>query len=355
MLATMKAHEGDLVELAEDLPKYGLKRGQRGFVIEAFSEPSEAYDLEFEDDEGEFVGFAYSVKPEQIKSTDEILKEEYEQGMKFLNEGIPSKAIEAFKRAIELKPECIGNLHNSILELHQSAIKGIGEINELKSLIGGLQFVLQVNPNFKLAEYNIAIVYLNYGFQRAIQGDTGGAIGFYRLALGIESPAEVVACLKNNFAAAYTSLSVQEQQSGNLEKSLQYSFNACEVNPSETTRHNLGASYANLGWDYLNKGDFVIAIELLERAQLTGLMAPQLFNNYGVALAALGNLDTAVSAFSKAIELSPEDEIAKNNLKTIEDKMKSANSKELSAKIADIIPIYPIQQFPIQQLYQAVA
>ena len=74
MLVTMKAHEGDLVELTEDLPKYGLKRGQRGFVIEAFDEPNEAYDIEFEDEDGEFLDFAYSVKPEQIMNIDAIAK-----------------------------------------------------------------------------------------------------------------------------------------------------------------------------------------------------------------------------------------------------------------------------------------
>ena len=66
VLVTKKAHEGDLVELAEDLPKYGLKQGQRGNVIEAFDEPNEAYDIEFEDENGEFIGFGYSVKPNQI-------------------------------------------------------------------------------------------------------------------------------------------------------------------------------------------------------------------------------------------------------------------------------------------------
>ena len=75
MIETMKAHEGDLVELTEDLPKYGFKRGQRGFVIEAFEEPNEAYDLEFEDEDGEFLGFAYSVKPNQISNVNETAQE----------------------------------------------------------------------------------------------------------------------------------------------------------------------------------------------------------------------------------------------------------------------------------------
>jgi hypothetical protein len=63
---TKRAREDDVVELVEDLPEYGFKRGQRGIVIEAFEKPSEGYDLEFEDAEGNFLGLAYAVKPHQI-------------------------------------------------------------------------------------------------------------------------------------------------------------------------------------------------------------------------------------------------------------------------------------------------
>lgn len=65
MLAIRKAHELDVVELTEDLPEYGLKRGERGTVVVAFDEPSEAYDLEFVDESGQSK-FAYSVLPNQI-------------------------------------------------------------------------------------------------------------------------------------------------------------------------------------------------------------------------------------------------------------------------------------------------
>lgn len=61
-------HEGDVVELVVNLPEYNLKRGQRGVVITEFEEHKAAYDIEFEDEEGNFLGFAYSVKPNQITS-----------------------------------------------------------------------------------------------------------------------------------------------------------------------------------------------------------------------------------------------------------------------------------------------
>ena len=60
------AYEGDVVELVTDLAKGNFKRGQRGTVVASFDEPSEAYDLEMEDDSGSFTGLAYSVKPDQF-------------------------------------------------------------------------------------------------------------------------------------------------------------------------------------------------------------------------------------------------------------------------------------------------
>lgn len=62
-----KAFEGDVVELSTDIPTFNVKRGQRGIVITAFDEP-EAYDLELENESGDFLGFAYSIKPDQFSN-----------------------------------------------------------------------------------------------------------------------------------------------------------------------------------------------------------------------------------------------------------------------------------------------
>jgi hypothetical protein len=67
MLETKKAQELDVVELTEDLPEYGLKRGARGVVVEVFDEPEEAYMLEFVDESGTSSRFADWVKPHQVK------------------------------------------------------------------------------------------------------------------------------------------------------------------------------------------------------------------------------------------------------------------------------------------------
>lgn len=66
MLETKRAHLLDIVELTEDLPEYGVRRGERGTVVEAFDSPEEAYILEFVDKSGTSSRLAYWVKPHQL-------------------------------------------------------------------------------------------------------------------------------------------------------------------------------------------------------------------------------------------------------------------------------------------------
>jgi hypothetical protein len=78
MLNARKAQELDLVEVLEDLPEYGLKKGEIGTVVVAFDNPDEAYDLEFVGESGQS-RFAYSIKPNQIRRTNETGGEASEQ------------------------------------------------------------------------------------------------------------------------------------------------------------------------------------------------------------------------------------------------------------------------------------
>ena len=70
MIETKKAHELDIVELAEDLPEFDLRRGERGTVVEVFDKPEEAYIVEFIYDSGASSKLAYGVRPDQIINVD---------------------------------------------------------------------------------------------------------------------------------------------------------------------------------------------------------------------------------------------------------------------------------------------
>ncbi|HET9530878.1 MAG TPA: DUF4926 domain-containing protein [Blastocatellia bacterium] len=68
MIQTRKAQLLDLVELLEDLPEHGVKKGDRGAVVEVFDHPEEAYMIEFVDETGTSPRIADWVKPEQIRN-----------------------------------------------------------------------------------------------------------------------------------------------------------------------------------------------------------------------------------------------------------------------------------------------
>jgi hypothetical protein len=68
MIELRKAHELDVIELTEDLPEYGLRRGARGTVVEVFEKPEEGYMVEFLEKDGEISKIADWVKPDQIKN-----------------------------------------------------------------------------------------------------------------------------------------------------------------------------------------------------------------------------------------------------------------------------------------------
>jgi hypothetical protein len=67
-----KANEIDVVQLLEDLPEYGLRRGERGTVVEVFDAPEEAYMIEFVDESGTSSRIADWVRPSQIANTSDI-------------------------------------------------------------------------------------------------------------------------------------------------------------------------------------------------------------------------------------------------------------------------------------------
>lgn len=62
----MKFSEFDTVELIEDMPSEGLKKGCVGAIIMVHSEPSEAYEVEFADLDGRTVA-QLVLFPHQLK------------------------------------------------------------------------------------------------------------------------------------------------------------------------------------------------------------------------------------------------------------------------------------------------
>lgn len=319
-----KAQELEIVEITEDLPEYGVKKGERAVVTTAFDEPEEAYDLEFVDESGTSSRFAYSVRPNQIRTEEEVVKEAFDHGVALINEGRPSEAERAFQRAIELRPALIVNLHNSILNTFEGT-------NQWEDLIVALRLVLRLNPDFEIDGYNmsfiarnnLAIAYQNYAVQKANEGDMQTAIAYFQFAMGVRSGPETLSLIRRNLAKAYTSLGIEAAQTEAAQTedyvaSVARLSHACEVDSNDMTRHNLGIAYARMAKHYLNQRDYQNAVTTFDHAIDLGLIFPELLNDYGIALAMAGHQDDAILAFQRARKLAPDNEIIQRNLRLLE-------------------------------------
>ncbi|HEY6806103.1 MAG TPA: DUF4926 domain-containing protein [Pyrinomonadaceae bacterium] len=111
-----KAKALDVVSLTEDLPQYGLSSGDRGTVVEVFSEPEEAYMVEFQKDPSRGSVIAEWVLPGQIQPLDTQAQALFEAGINHLNDGEIVAAVDSFQQAIKLKPGLIRLLRNGLSE-----------------------------------------------------------------------------------------------------------------------------------------------------------------------------------------------------------------------------------------------
>jgi tetratricopeptide (TPR) repeat protein len=305
MLETRKAQELDVVELTEDLPEYGLKKGERGAVITAFDEPREAYDLEFVDESGES-RFAYSVRPEQIVNIEHVAREAFDQGVKFVKDGKPIEAEQAFQRAIEIKPGYIAVLHNLI-------IRDLWKSEDWSTMIVALRMVLRLNPDYEENGYNLAVFarnnlamsYSNLGVQLARQGNDSMALQYFDIALGVGPSQEGASLIRRNIVKAYTSLGIQCCDKGDYLASVGHMRFACEVDLNQTTRHNFGLALVYLAKSYIAQHNFENALTILEHAVDLGVVIPRWKEINKLAFANSDQLGEALQSLGVEAEFIP--------------------------------------------------
>jgi len=307
MIETKKAHELDIVELTEDLPEFGLRRGERGTVVETFDNPEEAYMLEFVDDSGASSRLAYGVKPDQIKNIDAIAKEFYQKGMKALSEGKFVESLRSLRKAVNMIPSYIRGMHNSLAQ-------SIGPHEDWQRFIFAMRLVRLIDPDYEVARDNLAIAYLNYGVQEAKKEKYEESLYSFYAALEVETPQDVSTLIKENIAASYTALGRQAFRNNDIKVALAHFGSAHLIASNETTRLNLGKAHFHFANFCSHAGDLQGAIDSYQRAEDAGLMLPEVLNNHACALVDSGRFDDAIIIFETAQDLAPEDEIIRSNL-----------------------------------------
>jgi tetratricopeptide (TPR) repeat protein len=338
MIETKKAHELDIVELTEDLLEFGLRRGMRGTVVEVLDNPEEAYLLEFSDESGVTSKLAYGVKPEQIQNIDLIAKEFYVEGMALLQEGNHIEAARKFRQAVNLIPSYIKGLHESF---RQSLVPH----EDWSRMIVAMQFVSRIDPNYEFAKNNLAIAFLNYGVQKANNGNYEVALSLFECALRVESSSDIMQLVRENISTSHTVLGTQAYENFDFPLAMKHLETAYTFNSNERTRHDIGVIYFRVADFYVKKGDFAKAKTFYQWALDTGLMLAEVLNNYGCALAESGNTDEAVIVLESAQALSPDDEVINFNLSKL---IKSTTDKVFKTETLDInfhpaVPMHTVE------------
>jgi len=303
----MKVNVLSTVELLEDMPEFNVRRGERGVVLDAYSEPEESYDLEFVDNHGSSTRLAFSVRPDQLVNIDSLAKEFYDRGMKLQLEGDVVGAIRAFRRAIELRPSYIRGLHESFRISYTPT-------ENFEGFLSGLLIVKLLDPTYELAKENIAITYLNWGVAEAQRQNLELALHLFQSALRAEGPSDVARLVLENISGTHSMLGLRAHRKGDLMTAVQHFEAALSFNPSSRTRHDLGLAYANRADSLVENDMYDEAIICYQYAEDTGLISATVYNNHAVALAMTGKLEQAIIIFESALHLSPGDKTIENNL-----------------------------------------
>lgn len=342
----------DVVALKEALPSEGLRRGEVGTVVEQWSD--NIFEVEFSDESGVAYAFAALRAPQLMKlhfnkvevaetgQLNDEARKLLDEGFALLNNGNEVEAEKPFRLAIALDSKARGAILNSILKSFDAGVNWEAKIQFLR-------FLYHISPDYEAGKNNLAIAYLNCGVEKANEGDIEAAHLFFYYAIGVQATPEVESKIRENFAGVLTTIGIKEHKSGNYHNSLGFMRMACVVFPDEKTRRNLGLADAHLAWSYLDKHDYESAIAFFEAAEETGLILPELLNDYAIALVFENRLGEAVIAFDRALELAPDNLLIKENFS------KLSKSESIDTLVIEEIKAEYIYIPTAIQQYQAAA
>ena len=306
----------DVVALTKDLPEHGLRQGEVGTVVERWKDG--AYEIEFSDDSGEAYAFA-ALPPDQLlklhfQKIEPVVPPRLnpdartflDEGITLFNNGDEVEAEIRLRSAIALDPRSRGAILNSILRSFDN--------NDWDARIQALRFLYHLAPEYKYGRNNLAITYLNYGVEKAKEGDTEQAMMLFSYAITLDVTPDVASKVRENYAGVITTLGIKADKEGDYENTVAAMRVACIVLPGGQTRHNLGLAYAHLALSHMDKGQYEAAIPVFEEAEEAGLILPELLNDYAVALVFEKREEEAKLALIRALDLDPINEIIKGNL-----------------------------------------
>ena len=196
----------------------------------------------------------------------------FTKGLSLANEGKISEALEAFNKAIELKPDYADAWYNkgvalAALGFHEKALEAYEK-------------AIEINPDDDGAWYNIGV---------ALE-----ALGFYEKA--IEAYDKVIK-INPDDAEAWYSLGVAYSNLNRLDKALSLFNTAIKLKP------NFAKAWYNKGLILRQKNNFHESLKALDNATKFDPLFSEAWYSKGAVLIGLKRLDEAFQACNKAIEI----------------------------------------------------
>ncbi|HKV38595.1 MAG TPA: hypothetical protein VJX67_05240, partial [Blastocatellia bacterium] len=205
-----------------------------------------------------------------------------------------------FRKAVAIEPSYMGVLNNSV-------ISSFGGEGDWQRAITVLRFVLSIDPSYAPARENLAVAFLNYGYDEARNGHLELAIDIYATAMAIEATVETRLQIRINLASAFTTLGEMAGRNRHFDKSWVWMLKARNFYQSAATMHNLGLAYARQAFALWEAGDFSGAVEFFLRAQDIGFINSVVSHGYAVALNSAGRTDEAELAWERARALDSQE------------------------------------------------
>ncbi len=311
MIANGKMQELETVVLTEDLPEYGLKRGDKGVVVETFDKPEEAYMLEFVDESGVLSKMADWVKPGQIKPVKQVAKEFHDQGFELLKKGDSIGAERAFREAVALYPNDISNIGESLRRSFANA----KDARDWHIAVKLYEMCFRLAPTHEIIRHNLAVAYHNYGNRLMENGKFEEALQAFHQAVLATSATDIGEGVKKSVAATFTNLGIRAIEQEDFRTALVNFKCAFSAYSDETTKSNLAKAYFNLAETCLSENRLEETVGLFEEALLAGYVEPSLYNDYAITLAQLGRMDDAIFALENGLAMVPDNAIIRENLR----------------------------------------
>ena len=227
-------------------------------------------------------------------------------GISYNDMGDYGKAIECYKKALEIGKNALGNNHLDIALYYNNLGSSYYSIGDYKRAIEYHEKALEINNH-----PDVTLSYNNLGTAYSRLGDYNKAIEYHKKALEI---------IKNTFgdnhpdvAVTYNNIGGSYYNIGDYNKAIEYQEKALEIlkNTLGDNHPDVAVSYNGIGRTYYRLGYYKIANDCFEKAleilkNTLGDNHPNVavsYNNIGAFFHALGDYRRAIVFFEKALEI----------------------------------------------------